>query len=218
MCTNFALYDGPGARDLAKQLHVDPAGLLYGNNFKPGSTISIVRDGGETREVTPAIWWLYLKQTPDGLKPHPDYFSVNTNHRKLSSKAEFRQSRCIIPVSAFAESQDGKRPHLLQPESGSAMAFGGLYKTWTDRVTGERVSSASIITLAGHPALADIHRKSVPLWLPESAWDAWLSPEEKDTTQFGYLLEPSLREDLLATPIDRVGTKSPVGESFLVKP
>mgnify|MGYP003722096601 FL=1 len=60
------------------------------------------------------------------------------------------------------------------------LPLGGLYKEWTDKVTGEEVTSASIITLPGIPALEQIHRKSTPLWLPEEAYDSWLSPEVTD--------------------------------------
>ena len=216
MCTNFVLIKTDGTAELGARLAVDPDQFLYGRNFRPGSTISIVTGGDADRQVRRATWWLYLQQTDDGLKPHRNYFSVNTNYRKLPSKTEYRKARCIVPATAFVESQDGKRPHLLTPSDGSAIAFGGLYKEWTDRTTGEVVWSASVITLPGHPALADIHRKSTPLWLPEDRYDDWLSPEQTDTDSFATLLEPSLQRDLTATPVDKTGTKQPIGDSFTV--
>ncbi len=202
---------------LADRLRVRHDDFLFGNHFGPGNTISIVTGDPETRAVRKAIWWLYLQQTPEGLRPHRDYFSVNTNYQKLAQKAEYRHHRCIVPATAFVESQDGKHPHLLEPADGGAMAFGGLYKEWTDRVTGEMITSASIITLAGIKALENIHRKSVPLWLPEDAYEDWLSPNVTDPAALAYLLEPTLQSDLIATPIDRAGTKKPVGTSFVVK-
>ncbi|QEM80202.1 SOS response-associated peptidase [Halomonas binhaiensis] len=216
MCTNYVLVKTSGATQLAERLGVSHNDLIYGTNFKPGSLISIVTgsDGGHV--VRPAIWWLYLQQTAEGLKPHKDFFSVNTNYRKVPKKPEYRQSRCIIPATAFVESQDGKKPHLLKPADGSAIAFGGLYKEWVDKVTGELVYSASIITLAGINPLKDIHRKSMPLWLPEDAYEDWLSPAIIDTSRLDYLLEPALRCDLMATPIDRTYSKVPAGEAFLI--
>ncbi|MCY4263873.1 MAG: SOS response-associated peptidase family protein [Gammaproteobacteria bacterium] len=216
MCTNFALVKQDGSVRLAERLGVDAAALIYSHDFRPGATISIVRETNGSRLVNPAIWWLYLRQTPDGLKPHREYFSVNTNHAKLSGKTEYRRSRCLIPVSAFVESQEGKNPHLLKPRDGSVMAFGGLCKEWTDKCTGECVLSASIITLPGHPALENIHRKSTPLWLPEEMYDVWLSPQQQETQIFEELLTPALRTTLLVTPIDRAGSKQPVGETYVV--
>lgn len=184
--------------------------LIYCDDFRPGATISIINESGGARQVCPAIWWLYLQQTPDGLKPHRNYFSVNTNHAKLPGKVEYRTSRCIVPASCFVESQGGKNPHLLESKNGSAIAFGGLYKEWTDKVTGEYVTSASIITLPGHPGLEEIHRKSTPLWLPEEAFDPWLSSDIRDTSLFDELLVPALRCDLLATPVNRASDKHPI--------
>ncbi len=216
MCTNFAHIRNDSSRALAAWLDVSTQGLIYSRDFRPGSTISIVTGGSGYRGVKAATWWLYLQQTNQGLKPHRDYFSVNTNYRKLPEKPEFRTHRCIIPATAFVESQDGKRPHLLEPADGSAIAFGGLWKEWTDRATGEIVYSASIITLPGHPALENIHRKSMPLWLPRDRHDQWLDPEMTDTGQLYDLLSPTLQADLKATPIDRAGSKVPIGQSFTI--
>lgn len=216
MCTNFALIKKDGTARLAARLGVSDDDWVFSSNHKPGSQISVVcQNDGENR-VLIATWWLYLQQTATGLKPHPDYFSVNTNHAKLAQKAEYRTSRCVIPVSAFVESQGGKRPYLLEPNDGSAMPFGGLYKHWVDKVSGEEVFSASIITLSGHPALENIHRKSTPLWLPDDALDAWLDPDMPNTEIFKDLLVPALRVPLRATPIDKTMLKNPIGESFLI--
>jgi len=216
MCTNFVLIKTDGTAELGSRLAVDDDQFIYSRNFRPGSKISIVTGGPDGCQVRPAIWWLYLQQTDAGLKPHRNYFSVNTNYRKLADKPEYRQARCIVPATSFVESQDGKRPHLLTPSDGSAIAFGGLYKEWTDKTTGELVWSASIITLPGHPALEAIHRKSTPLWLPEDRYADWLSPDLTDTAAFAPLLEPALQCDLTATPVDKAGTKQPVADSFTV--
>lgn len=220
MCTNFALIKTDGTAELGSRLLVDAGDFIYSSDFRPGSKISIVT-GGPTgdqgqRRVLPAIWWLYLQQTDAGLKPHRDYFSVNTNYRKLPKKPEYRKSRCIIPATSFVESQDGKHPHLLEPQNGSAIAFGGLFKEWSDKTTGEIIYSASIITLPGHPALESIHRKSTPLWLPDKAYDSWLSPDITDTTLFEELLAPTLQTDLIATPINKASSRQPVASPFTI--
>ncbi len=216
MCTNFALIKKNGAATLADRLGVSESEFLYTANAKPGATISIVTGAACERVVRPATWWLYLQQTPEGLKPDRRYFSVNTNHKRLPGKPEYRKKRCIIPATAFVESQDSKNPHLLEPVDGSAIAFGGLWKEQTDKVSGEIIWSASIITLPGHPALERIHRKSTPLWLSPESFDLWLDPGITDTKVLDHLLTPAMQTDLKATPIDAAYTKSPIGEPFLV--
>jgi putative SOS response-associated peptidase YedK len=214
MCTNFALIKKNGTTTLADSLGIDPNSLIFNENIKPASTISIVMEHEGERQIVPAIWWLYLQQTDTGLIPHKDYFSVNSNHAKLPSRPEYKRSRCIIPATSFVESQDGKHPHLLEPSDGSAIAFGGLFKTWVDKVTGEVIHSASIITLKGHKSLENIHRKSTPLWLPQDSYEDWLNREITDTEQFDELLIPTLRTGLTATPIDKTMSKNPIAPSF----
>ena len=216
MCTHFVLVNKTGSVTRAHQLGVEASDLIFGA-FQPGSRISVIRQVEDQRRCTPAIWWLFLQQTPQGLKPHPRYFSVNTNHAKLPQRPEFRKTRCIILASAFIESQSGKNPHLLEPLDGSVMAFGGLYKRWVDQQTGVETYSASVITLKGHPALADIHRKSTPLWLSERDFAAWLAPET-DIRSFDAVLEPTLQTALRATPIDKTTKRNPVGASFTIEP
>lgn len=227
MCTNFALIKSDGTAVLADRLGIDDRELRYSPDIRPGNVISIVVEEDGKRVVKDAIWWLYLRQTEQGLKPHPDYFSVNTNYAKLPQKAEYRQSRCIIMASAFVESQNGKNPHLLRPADGSALAFGGLWKTWSDKcptksqqndgqVSYKPVYSASIIALPGLPELADIHKKAFPLWLPKGVCDMWLDRSLTNTNCFADLLNPKLRVPLEAVPVDRATSKLQIGAPVVI--
>lgn len=216
MCTNFVLIKRDGTATLADRLMVDQDEFLFSRDIAPGAKISVVVERDGRRQVKTAIWWFYLQQSETGFKPHKNYFSVNTNYAKLKKRPEYRLSRCIIPATGFVESQDGKRPHLLLTKDGTAIAFGGLWKEWIDEASGEVTCSASIITLPGHPALENIHRKSTPLWLPDEAYDQWLDPNITDTTVFDDLLKPALRTDLTATPIDKARSKQPIAEPFTI--
>ena len=217
MCTNFVLIKKDGTAELAGRLGVNAAEFLYTRNAKPGAAISIVTGAAGERRVRAATWWLYLKASAAGMVPDSKWFSVNTNYRQLPKKAEYRRRRCIVPATAFVESQERKNPHLLTPADGSAIAFGGLWKEWPDPAGGGAAWSASIITLPGHPALANIHRKSTPLWLSPDDFDVWLDPALTDTTALDHLLTPALQTELIATPIDAAFTKAPVGEPFTIR-
>lgn len=216
MCTNFVIIKKRSTEVLIDRLEVDASLFRYQAHAKPGSMISIIRNTEHGNEVRDAIWWLFLRQTESGLKPHPDYFSVNTNHAKLPKRPEFKISRCIIPATAFMESQGGKNPYLLEPTDESTIAFGGLYKEWVDKVSGELVMSASIITLPGHPALENIHRKSTPLWLSEDQYEPWLNHKITQTNVFDEYLIPKLVTDITATPIDKVSQRVPNGEPIAI--
>jgi len=63
-----------------------------------------------------------------------------------------------------------------------------------------------------------IHRKSMPLWLPNHAINDWLDETITETAIFNSLLEPALCLPLRATPIDKTFSKHPVGRSFVINP
>ena len=215
MCTNFALIKKKGTIQFSVDHGIDPDSLIFGDH-RPSNTISIIAQRNGIREALPSFWWLYLMQTDKGLRPNPKYFSVNSKSSKLHTRPEYKRTRCIIPASLFTESQSGKRPHILEPEDGSALAFGGIYKENIDKVTGEVIHSAAIITLPGHPALEHIHKKSTPMMLGEESYDNWLDPQFVDTDQFSSLLYPVIHTPLRATPIDKVMSKKQISDSFLV--
>jgi putative SOS response-associated peptidase YedK len=159
------------------------------------------------------------------LKPNYKYASFNSRSDKLHSKrgiayTPYRQSRCVIPASAFVEGlSDKKTYHKIELE-GSAIAFGGLYKQHLNRETGEIVFSASIITLPPlTPQWDEIHPKSMPLMLDfeDAALIArWLDPDNEDVEAFGQLLEPSVGKPMVVTRIDKPSKWNPIADSFMI--
>lgn len=223
MCGRFNVIDSLQVQALLSSLGVEmPPGFRFAPDIAPASVISIVRQAGEQRLISDAIWWLILD--PATLKPSR-YTSFNSRADKLNDAKSFgyrlfRQSRCIIPASAFIEGLgDGKTYHRIAlPDS--AIAFGGLYKEWLNKETGETVLSASIITLPPPPdeQWLAIHPKSMPLMLAndDDIFNRWLDPTLTDTEQFSSLLRPGLRETLLVTPIGKVSRWNPVGLDRLI--
>lgn len=153
MCGRFNLIDGPDVRALMASLGMPlyrQDELRFSGDIAPGSTISIIRHDSTDLVVADATWWLML--VPKTLKPDHRYASFNTRSDKLHTPRSlgykpYRESRCIIPASAFIEGAGDKRTyHKIHFES-HAIAFGGLYREWVHKETGEVACSASIITL-----------------------------------------------------------------------
>ena len=240
MCGRFNVMDDPLTRILCEQLGLfdqqqfnqQPSNLRFSDDVAPASTISIIKQDNsarESRHIGDAIWWLLLEknqgqaqgqnqaQNQTQYKANYKYASFNSRWDKLNTPRAiayqpYRESRCIIPASSFVEGQD-KRYYHLKPEN-SAIGFGGLYKSWVNENSGEVIHSASIITLAGNPKLEHIHRKSVPLMLPMDntrLTDAWLDPNFKRLDKFEPFFQPILRQNLIATPIDKPSKRNPIG-------
>ncbi len=72
----------------------------------------------------------------------------------------------------------------------SAIAFAGLYKTRD--FADQQIHSCTIITHEGHPELAHIHKKSLPLMIQPGDYDTWLNCKFEDTSEFERLVTPKL--------------------------
>jgi putative SOS response-associated peptidase YedK len=219
MCGRFNVTDDPLTRMLCEQLGLfnQQSNLRFSEDVAPASTISIVKQDQTARTISDATWWLLMENTENGFKANYKYASFNSRSDKLNNPRAiayrpYRESRCIIPASGFVEGQD-KIYHHLKPVQ-SAIAFGGIYKTWVNEYTGEFLHSASIITLPGHPQFEHIHRKSLPLMLPvdnKPLIDAWLDPAYNQVENFSDFLLPTLRQSFTATPVDKPSKRNPIG-------
>ena len=210
MCGRFNLIDSPEIQWLCETLGISLF-LHHGSrDIAPGGSIAIVHNTKGECIVSDAIWWLLLDH--ETLKPNYKYASFNSRSDKLSQKRSiayhpYRESRCIIPASAFVEGLgDKKTYHKIELED-SAIAFGGLYKQHLNRETGELVYSASIITLPPLvPQWNEIHPKSMPLMLDfeDSALiDKWLDTDFQDVEEFSELLVPRVQKNMVLTRIGK---------------
>lgn len=228
MCGRFNLIDSPQVQLLCAMLGVPVPSTNFRADIAPGAPIAIVLEqvdaqGLKARQVNEAIWWLLLD--PKSLAPNYKYASFNSRSDKLDSPraaayAPYRESRCIIPASAFVEGLgDKKTYHKIELEE-SAIAFGGVYKRYLNRETGESVLGASIITLPPLlPQWQHIHPKSLPLMLDmnnKELVDKWLDPTFDHVEEFTEALEPRVNAAMKVTPIDRPSRWNPIADSFLI--
>jgi putative SOS response-associated peptidase YedK len=114
---------------------------------------------------------------------------------------------------------DKKTYHKIELED-AAIAFGGVYKQYVNRETGESVLGASIITLPPLiPQWQHIHPKSLPLMLDmnnKELIDKWLDPGFDRVEEFAHALEPRVTVPMKVTPIDRPSRWNPIADSFLI--
>ncbi len=120
--------------------------------------------------------------------------NINARAETVASKPTFKESlakrRCLIPVDGFYEWQrrdKGKLPHYVYRRDGSPLALAGLWSTWKDPDTGERLRTCTIITGEPNDLVAPIHDR-MPVVLPEAAWAAWLDRDNDDPAAAAELL------------------------------
>ncbi|NNF19052.1 MAG: SOS response-associated peptidase, partial [Flavobacteriaceae bacterium] len=124
--------------------------------------------------------------------------TLNARGETIFEKPAFRDAakehRCLIYVDGFYEHHHYKGktyPYFISLKNGEPMAFAGLWNTWSDRESGEYLTTFSIVTTVGNPLLAQIHNNPklagprMPFIIPEGMEDDWLSPIKDPVDQKG---------------------------------
>ena len=144
---------------------------------------------------------------------------INARAESVAENAVFRDSfarrRCIIPADGFFEWQQlerGKLPHYIYLRDESPMAFAGVWSSWRDPESGDRIQSCAIITTDAHPSLAPIHGR-MPVMLKPAVWDGWLDRTLTDGATAQTLLKPlpekALAEHAVSTLVNDVRNNLP---------
>ena len=224
MCGRFNLIDSPEIQWLCKALGISLLPRHENRDIAPGSSIAIVHNVGGGHQVSDAIWWLLLNH--ETLKPDYKYATFNSRYDKLLQKRSisylpYRESRCIIPASAFIEGLGDKKTYHKIELQKSAIAFGGLYKEYFKRETGEIVYSASIITLPPLvPQWNEIHPNSMPLMLDfedQELIAKWLDPDFQEVEEFEDALVPGAHKDMVISKIGKPSKWNPISDSFIIR-
>ncbi|KAA3635878.1 MAG: SOS response-associated peptidase [Armatimonadetes bacterium] len=109
--------------------------------------------------------------------------AINARVETAADKPMFRDSfatrRCLIPLDGFYEWErkaKGKLPHYIHNKDGSPLAAAGLWASWRDKETDERLLTCTILTGKPNELLEPIHDR-MPVIIDEEHWDPWLDPQ-----------------------------------------
>jgi len=134
----------------------------------------------------------------------------------MFEKPSFRTSaesrRCLVFVEGFYEHHHfGKRtyPYFIHLKDRPCFALAGLWEDWTDKATGERRRTFSIVTSAPNDLLRRIHNNPridgarMPLILAEADEELWLAPvnHATDVDALMRLVRPYPAEAMVAHPV-----------------
>ncbi|MBN1132706.1 MAG: SOS response-associated peptidase [Bacteroidales bacterium] len=147
-----------------------------------------------------------------------------TVHEKASFRQSFRNRRCWVIAHGFFEWQDSggiKIPWYIKLKNDHPFALAGLYDTWIDSLTGEQLSTFSVITTRANPMLEKIHntKKRMPVILNPLLEQEWLDNDTEPSKLF-RLMAPYPEDKLTSHPVSRElirGDRNPY-DSNLIKP
>jgi putative SOS response-associated peptidase YedK len=192
------------ARDLGgPRFNIAPTQRVPIVRNRSGRDLTILRQGAATgeRELVPAKWGLIPAWAKD---PAIGNRMINARAEGVADKPAFRAAfkarRCIVPATGFYEWQrratGGKQPFLIRRRDGVPLGLAGLWEAWTDRETGEEVTTCTIVTCEPNAVMAKLHNR-MPVILDPAEYDAWLDPARGGTE----LLRPCPDAWLEAVPV-----------------
>jgi len=140
--------------------------------------------------------------------------TLNARSETVFEKPSFRSAivnrRCLIPADGFFEWMDhgGKKyPHYIFLSSHRIFCFAGICSSWTDKETGELISTFSILTTEANPLMARIHnlKKRMPVILDEASYASWLD-KDLSAQDIQALMKPFPTAEMQAHTISRLIT------------
>jgi putative SOS response-associated peptidase YedK len=190
--------------------------LLRSWNVAPTKRVYAVAEHDRERQLGTFSWGLipfWAKDRTIGAR------LINARVETTGAKPAFRDSfaarRCIVPADGFYEweSKDrGRLPHYFYATDRTPLALAGLWASWNDPESGEKVRTCTIVTGKPSDVVSPIHDR-MPVILAEPAWDAWLDPDNRDTEAINDLVAslpvPDLSEHAVSTLVNRVANDIP---------
>ncbi len=137
--------------------------------------------------------------------------TLNARGETVFEKASFQKSirtkRCILPVNGFFEWRDHgnvKYPYYIYPKNNDLFSLACIYDHWSDKETGQIITSFSILTTEANDMMAVIHnrKKRIPFILPPGKEQSWTN---KDTPHkhIREMIMPCMDDHMQAHPVSR---------------
>lgn len=206
MCGRFALTQSPSI--YADYFGVDAVkteALAPNYNVAPTDEVYAVATHDSERQLGVFRWGLipwYAKDSKVAAR------HINARIETVASKTAFKDSfarkRCIVPADGFFEWEPmegkGKLPHYVYQQEGAPIGFAGLWASWKDPDSGDRLHTCTILTGDPDAVVRPIHDR-MPVMLVPDVWDAWLDPANDDPEALLDLLRGRPNVQLAEHPV-----------------
>jgi putative SOS response-associated peptidase YedK len=212
MCGRYALTTPPQVLAALFNLHGKRQQAAPRYNVAPTQTMPvIVQRADGTREMVQMRWGLIPSWAKD---PTIGSRMINARSETAAEKPAFRSAmqkrRCLVPISGFYEwqkrSAGGKQPYYIHRADGEPIALAGLWESWTNSETGEKVETFTILTTNANDEVAPLHDR-MPVVIEQEDFGKWLDPAMHDSAKASELLQPAADGVLAMHPVSsRVNT------------
>ncbi|MFC3852158.1 SOS response-associated peptidase family protein [Salinispirillum marinum] len=188
---------------------INPRRILDGRSeftvFRPTDRVLVIVQNKSGQYILQsARWWLLMKSDVEGtLTPHQEYATFNSRIDKVMATGRTlhntrpKSFRVLIPASGYYEWL-GKVPYAIERADGEPILFGAMAKAYPTPEGGYELG-VSIVTLPGHPKLAHIHPKSLPLMIEDNEIPHWLDRTLANQHLHSFAT-PMLKHDMNTQP------------------
>src|ERR1019366_5759135 len=143
------------------EVDIVPSYNVAPQTFQP--VVRLNRNSGE-RELTVMRWGLVPWWSKDG---KVGFSTINAKAETLTTSPAFREAfqrrRCLVPADWFYEWKkiDGKskQPYAIALNDGSLFSFAGLWETWKDKATGQRLETYTVVTTDPNELVEPLHNR-----------------------------------------------------------
>ena len=137
-------------------------------------------------------FWIKDEKSMEDIRQKTFNARSETMFEKPSFRTSIKNKRCLVITDGFFEWRHVKGinyPHYIKMAKGGAFAMAGIWDTWTNKETEEKLSTFSIITTKANPLLEKIHnkKKRMPAILRKKDERRWLEPEVSKDEIFSML-------------------------------
>ena len=133
----------------------------------------------------------------------------------------FRGQRCLIFANCFYEGpkdQGLSKPYVVYHQRTKIFAFGGIWKEWVDKKTGEVKKSYLILTTYPNDLMINhIGHHRIPVIIDESNYQIWLD-ENTELSRITELLQPIPANYLNAYPVSTMVKNYRNNDRSLIEP
>ncbi len=124
--------------------------------------------------------------------------TLNARIETIAEKSSFKASvnkRCLVLVNGFyewkwldAKGKEKEKFYIQLDNDNKPFALGGIYNLWTDKETGEQLTSFSIVTTEANELMAEIHntKHRMPMVLDKTIQEAWLDDRKIEDFSFPH--------------------------------
>jgi putative SOS response-associated peptidase YedK len=174
MCGRFTL--DTTAFDLAQQFKVEVNESISSRyNIAPSQSILIIKQNEKNQRFLDLVKWGLVPswvKSLDTWKSNLINARVETVEEKHSFRDGFKKRPCLIPVSGFYEWSKDKQPYYFYQDK-PLFALAGIWETWSNLETKEKLLSCTILTSEAKSAIAEVHHR-MPVIIPSEYYDLWL--------------------------------------------